>query len=134
MAKRRCSKCGETKETPDDFYIDRGNHSGFHGWCKDCSHAAGRAKTAMTRLQKGDAINYSVQYRENRAERIEARRLARWAVQDGLVDQAPCEVCGSEDSLIFHEDFDLPLEVRWLCKRHVYSERVRLEGEAKSTS
>jgi len=49
-----------------------------------------------------------------------ARTAARRAVQLGQLNRYPCEVgrdCkGSVE--MHHDDYDQPLEVRWLCRRH----------------
>lgn len=50
---------------------------------------------------------------------------ARWAhvclqsaLRRGLVQRAPCEVCGSEPAEGHHDDYDRPSVVRWLCRKH----------------
>jgi len=50
--------------------------------------------------------------------RLVARTAVRHALRNGLLQKAPCEVCGSERSEAHHDDYSLPLAVRWLCKRH----------------
>jgi hypothetical protein len=47
------------------------------------------------------------------------RRLARIAVQSairkGQVIRQPCEECGEKKTEAHHDDYDKPLDVRWLC-------------------
>lgn len=51
-----------------------------------------------------------------------AKYRAHLAVQRGLnsgelVRQA-CEVCGHPRTDAHHDDYDAPLQVRWLCRQH----------------
>jgi len=36
----------------------------------------------------------------------------------GFLRPGPCEMCGAEPAQMHHEDYDKPLEVRWLCALH----------------
>jgi hypothetical protein len=48
-----------------------------------------------------------------------ARYLANKAVRNGDLVPRPCEVCGVRLNVhAHHDDYDKPLEVRWLCARH----------------
>lgn len=40
------------------------------------------------------------------------------AVKKGELIKIPCEVCGEIKSEAHHEDYEKPLEVRWLCRKH----------------
>ena len=40
------------------------------------------------------------------------------ALRDGVLVKRPCEVCGAENVEAHHNDYNKPLEVRWLCKKH----------------
>lgn len=40
------------------------------------------------------------------------------AVKAGLLERQPCEDCGILPSEGHHDDYDKPLEVRWLCHNH----------------
>ena len=51
--------------------------------------------------------------------------LARWAhvafasaLKRGLVERQPCEVCGAEPADAHHHDYQRPLAVTFLCRRH----------------
>lgn len=51
-------------------------------------------------------------------DKTRAQHAVRNAVRDGLLKRLPCEVCGAEPADGHHEDYRLPLKVRWLCRRH----------------
>ena len=46
-----------------------------------------------------------------------ARSYAGVYLRRGLLSREPCEVCG-EEAEMHHDDYDKPLEVRWLCRVH----------------
>lgn len=40
------------------------------------------------------------------------------AIFRGRLIQRPCEVCGAEKADAHHDDYNKPLDVRWLCPTH----------------
>lgn len=48
--------------------------------------------------------------------------LAHLAVQNalnlGVIDRKPCEVCNPEKSEAHHPNYDRPYDVIWLCRKH----------------
>lgn len=38
------------------------------------------------------------------------------AIANGSLKRLPCVKCGARDSEAHHEDYNLPLDVVWLCK------------------
>jgi ribosomal protein S27AE len=46
----------------------------------------------------------------------QAHRKVAAAVAAGKLVRQPCEVCGATVAQAHHDDYDKPLEVRWLCK------------------
>lgn len=38
------------------------------------------------------------------------------AIKQGLLVSQPCEKCAGSDAEAHHDDYDKPLEVRWLCR------------------
>ncbi len=51
--------------------------------------------------------------------KIAARRKTRVAIKSGRLEKGPCAECGSVvDIECHHEDYEKPLDVIWLCKKH----------------
>lgn len=40
------------------------------------------------------------------------------AIKTGRLKKLPCEVCGEPIVEAHHDDYDKPLDVKWLCKKH----------------
>lgn len=67
---------------------------------------------------------------EHRAEVNERRRTYKkrktdyagnklnYAVRTGEIKRRPCEVCGATEAEAHHDNYNNPLEIRWLCKAH----------------
>jgi hypothetical protein len=46
-----------------------------------------------------------------------SRKMAANAIRDGRLVRQPCEVCGTVSGVqAHHDDYDRPLDVRWLCQ------------------
>lgn len=48
-----------------------------------------------------------------------ASHMVEMAIKKGVLIPKPCEACG-EEAVGHHDDYNKPLEVRWLCKLHHY--------------
>ena len=57
-------------------------------------------------------------------EKTRARVAVRNAVLSGALVKQRCQVCGDPNSEGHHEDYDKPLDVKWLCNYH----HCELEG------
>jgi len=51
-------------------------------------------------------------------DRYRARYLAATAIRDGRLLRGPCEICGASKVDAHHDDYSIPLSVRWLCRVH----------------
>ena len=54
---------------------------------------------------------------EERVKRAKARAYFNHYLRDNNLERQPCEICG-EKAEAHHDDYDNPLEVRWLCFKH----------------
>lgn len=55
---------------------------------------------------------------EERRQRCSARARAKHALKMHWISRQPCEICLHPVAEMHHEDYDKPLEVRWLCDDH----------------
>jgi hypothetical protein len=138
-APKRCSKCRETKP-PSEFYSCVTKPDGLAAYCKPCSreYTAERAKLDRVKAvrsrwaaTKGRTIIEAYQAR-NPTKR-KAQSLLQDAVARGaVVKPDTCENCGRSERIEgHHNDYALPLEVRWLC-RWCHRAWHRKHGEARN--
>lgn len=64
------------------------------------------------------------------AEHHKARRKVRHEIQMGRLVRQPCEVCGESKVHAHHDDYNKPLDIRWLCLKH-HQEHHAKHGEHK---
>ena len=143
---KRCSRCWETKPE-SEYYRSQRASDGLYSHCKKCHNKdiADRQKTPEGRAKclarvkryqataKGKAtIRAYVQSERGKEvrrgidQRLKARRpelsKAHHAVfnekRAGRLIKQNCEVCGDPKTEAHHDDYDKPLDVRWLCKKH----------------
>lgn len=57
-------------------------------------------------------------YRAKNPRRNAIYQQVFYALKIGKIKKGLCERCGCEKVEAHHEDYDKPLEVRWLCKKH----------------
>lgn len=76
--------------------------------------------------------NYKKYYSEHKSEFIErakksnarhpneryAQGVLNHALKMGKIKRMPCEICGSMKSQAHHSDYNKPLDVMWLCRKH----------------
>lgn len=58
------------------------------------------------------------QTRKWRATTNNASSKVENAIQARKIHKQPCEVCGEIKAEAHHDDYNKPLEVRWLCRKH----------------
>jgi hypothetical protein len=139
-AMKRCPRCGETK-SPSEFYKNAARADGLQDWCKPCKVASNRAWQENSRDKKNEihrkwreANPSSVResdsrWKEHNPEKVRAWSVAKYALLGGALKRSPCEVCGGTENVHgHHDDYDKPLDVRWLCAKHHAQEHRFLRG------
>ena len=87
-----------------------------------------RAQEKQRYIENGEEIRAQAkEYRDSHKEEIKKRNRLRTgnanhilgiAIARGKIKKQPCEVCGLELTEAHHDDYNKPMEVRWLCNRH----------------
>lgn len=102
------------------------------GSCAKCKHRSymrqyeaarpGRAADYQRERRKsGGPAEYERERWHNDPEyrrRKAARNATQGALRRGALVRQACEVCGSDSAEAHHDDYDRPLDVRWLCRAH----------------
>lgn len=106
-----CSTCGaETSQA--------------YSYCRSCKNAYMRVWRKKRGPLRGEARRRDI-----------ARSYAHVYLKRGMLERRPCEVCGSLEVQMHHDDYDRPLDVRWLCRAHHRQEHRKagtLTGRAAS--
>ncbi|PKP53754.1 MAG: hypothetical protein CVT92_02150 [Bacteroidetes bacterium HGW-Bacteroidetes-1] len=55
---------------------------------------------------------------ERYPEKINARRIVALEIRAGRLARGCCEVCGKSSAHAHHDDYNKPLEIKWLCQKH----------------
>lgn len=90
----------------------------MHVWCKLCRKL--ETKERLDKIMPNRSVG-KVGRKPNsptdQKKRIRARSILNHAIRDGIIKRITCEVCESRAEA-HHDDYDFPLVVRWLCKKH----------------
>jgi hypothetical protein len=89
-----------------------------------------RERIPLTREQK-DKICARMKLRnELQLLKHAARNLVGLHIRTGRLIPKPCEICGTDLQIeAHHDDYDKPLDVRWLCRHHHREYHKTLRGQ-----
>ena len=110
-----CSKCGEDKSL-DLFSKGKNSKGGHRARCKFCDAIYYRnwQQTCTEKLNKRKRA-----WQLTNPKKAMAVRMISHAIRDGKLVRGTCEVCGTDINVHgHHDDYEKPLEVRWLCAKH----------------
>ncbi len=126
MSKKECFKCGEIKPLTD-FYKHKQMADGHVNKCKTCN----LSDVARHRLKNIDSIraydrnrgnrqdeSYIKEWRDKYPKKYKAHCLVNNHKRAGNISEQPCEACKELKVVAHHDDYDRPLNVRWLCQAH----------------
>lgn len=126
---KTCTSCGENK--PLRHFTKRHYKKGIYpnSWCKGC-YRKHRRTPEMKR--KNREYVKKAQYWKRSENRIKhkARIKLQYHVRKGKIKRQPCKICGDRKVHGHHDDYNKPLEVRWLCPYH-HHEHHEIERQKK---
>lgn len=143
---KKCFKCLSVKSF-GDFYKHPKMTGGRLNKCKECvrldvdkyrlknlerlrAYDKQKAKAySKTETSKKTKINY----RKNNLIKGRAHSRVQYLIESGKMKRLPCEVCGEVKSQAHHDDYNKPLDVRFLCQIH-HSEHHKNERAQKRGS
>lgn len=137
--KKECFKCGEIKPL-SDFYKHKQMADGHVNKCKACNKNDVRIHRFknIEKIQEYDRSRgnrqdnkYLKEYRKKYPKKYKAQCMVNNQKRAGNLFPMPCEVCGIDKSVAHHDDYDKPLNVRWLCQHH-HKEWHAINGEGKN--
>lgn len=135
-----CKKCKLIKPLTE-FYPHSLMRDGYLNTCKACTLIRIRThrKNNLERIRYYDRIRGRLperllanklrgggqgrsgatkQWRNRNPEKYKAHIILNNAIRDGKITRGNCCVCGVRKVEAHHEDYNLPLEVQWLCRTH----------------
>jgi hypothetical protein len=113
---KSCGCCGESKPL-DEYHYKRASKDLRQPWCKVCNRARNTAALSKERQKKWLAALSPPELLEAQ-KRARARAKLKRSITSGETVRKPCEVCGDPRSHGHHDNYDMPLQVRWLCAYH----------------
>jgi hypothetical protein len=138
---KECFKCKEAKPL-FEFYKHKQMKDGHVNKCKKCN----QHDVAMHRANNIDKIRaydrgrgnrqddtYVKEYRDKHPKKYKAHCLVNNHKRAGNISEMPCEVCKDIKVVAHHDDYDKPLNVRWLCYAH-HSQWHAKHGEGLNAS
>jgi len=131
MIKKKCTRCGETKDI-SQFQKRAASSDGLTASCKKClsdydkkrankPHRV-KARENYLKTEQGKAAHKRAvdKYRKKNNIQYSSNNILNNAIRDGKIKKpTKCSICGVENVLIHghHEDYSKPLEVIWCCEQ-----------------
>ena len=126
---KRCKDCGITKVL-ELFPNHNGMKDGHINTCKKCKNSYQRQqhefhperhKLYLRQWYKDNTekvIAYHKKWEGDNPLKVKARNAVAQEVRMGRLQKQPCEVCGECEVEAHHDNYNKPLDVRWLCIKH----------------
>lgn len=136
---KTCFKCGMTLPLLE-FYKHSGMAGGYVNKCKSCTKkdVQDNRKARLEYYRSYDKARGNRQsladlqrYRAENPKKCAAHSKLHRAVRSGaLTKPSECSECGTAGKVVgHHDDYDKPLEVRWLCQGcHIQWHKQNGEG------
>lgn len=125
---KTCFKCNVQKPL-SEFYKHPAMADGHLGKCKICAkkdvyihrhESPSREKILAYDRARGNrqTLEYNQEYRAKYPKKYKAHYIVSYAIKSKKLFREPCAICGNEETHGHHDDYDKPLNIRWLCAEH----------------
>lgn len=142
---KHCNTCN-TNKSDDQFHKRAASVDGLAARCRDCQRiydkarankpdrvqaraeyakseagikAGNRAKRAWAHRNKDKVYEIGRAYIETNPKKAKVHGIVGYAIRLGKLKAEPCEACGETSHVhAHHDDYDKPVDVRWLCSAH----------------
>lgn len=104
-----CDYCHRATEEKQSHYKKKKRH-----FCSMLCYANFRRE--LLPKEEHNRFGTGVSLKE-KLKRLKARTILNHYLRDKKIKRKPCEVCGNEAEA-HHDDYNRPLDVRWLCFKH----------------
>lgn len=123
---KTCGKCGNTKEH-GAFHKRSASKDGLSACCKVCQSEYDKARADLPKrviarreymkTPEGKLAHDRARHAwiERNPKKRRVHVITGNAIRSGALTKSPCESCGAINVCAHHDDYDKPLEVRWLC-------------------
>jgi hypothetical protein len=103
--------CGKCKQLLDksNFWKERRLSDGLGIWCKTCHYSSERRRYNAIKAKES---------LERYPQKTAARNLVKNSVRSGKLIKENCFFCDDPKTDGHHLDYDYPLKVVWLCRKH----------------
>ena len=128
VEEKKCGVCEKVKKITEFYFyhsvVNGKKYEYHHTWCKDCQNKYSRkyqkTKEGIKKANRSCLAFHKRNYGKNKkfTKGLIARGCVQKAIKSGKLKRGSCEVCGKENAEAHHEDYNKPLEVMWLCKKH----------------
>lgn len=135
MIDRNCIVCGS--------FFQVKPHEVKRGKGKSCSYACSAILATAKRRSYKSELNpnwkgekcskkalYGRKYGLDHPLKRKAHIMVKTALRNGFLKKYPCVVCGIQKTEAHHDDYNKPLDVRWLCSKHHKEVHKKLNAEA----
>lgn len=79
-------------------------------------------------VEKQRILETNRRWAKRNPEKREAHKQVMYALRRGQLNKMPCEVCGQTKVEAHHENYSIPLNVVWLCKKHHVEADIKRRG------
>ena len=137
-----CNSC-DTEKDESDFGKRKASKDGLSAKCRTCQRVYDKARSKDKHREEARRIyaqtdegrlagnKAKAAYRKRNPKKTRAHAILGRSVRAGHITKEPCEVCGSDEVAAHHDDYDIPLRVRWLCSKH-HNQWHAEHGEGKN--